>query len=304
MTVSSMTRLEAFGPLDWGLLAAAAMMWGASFLMMDVALDALHPGAVAWLRLVFGFATLACFPAARRPVPRGELRGIALLGLVWMAVPMLFFAIAQQWVASSLAGMINGAAPLFTVAVAAVWYRSVPRGWQFAGLLIGFVGVMAIYWPALSGVRASAIGAGLIVVATAMYGIAYNLAEPLERRNGALAVIWRAQLVAMIALTPFGLHGLGASSFDWPSLLAMVVLGAFCTGFAFLAFTTLVGRVGASRGSVAVYFVPVVAIILGVLFRGESVTAIALWGTALVLFGAYLTSRRPARRAVAAGRPR
>ncbi|HET7409730.1 MAG TPA: DMT family transporter [Paracoccaceae bacterium] len=284
--------LEAFAPLDWGLLAAVALMWGASFLLIDLGLDSLHPASVAWMRLAFGAATLACIPQARRPMARADWPLIALLGCVWMAVPFLLFAVAQQWIASSLAGMINGAAPLFTAAIAALWYGRAPRGWQLAGLVIGFAGVLAIYWPAIGGVRATALGAGLILLATFLYGIAFNLAEPLGNRNGALPVIWRAQLVALVVLSPVGLPGLAASPPALPGLLAMAALGCFSTGLALAAFTTLVGRVGAARGSVAVYFVPVVAIVLGVVFRGESVAPVAMLGTVLVLFGAWLTSRR------------
>lgn len=292
MSMNPRSRSDSFTSVDWVLLATAALMWGASFLMIDLSLDALHPAAVAWLRLVFGCATLACFPAARRVVPRPEWRWIALLGLVWMAVPFSLFAVAQQWIPSSLAGMINGAAPLFTAAVGALWYRSAPRSWQLAGLLLGFAGVMAIYWPAVLGVQASAAGAGLILLATFMYGIAFNMAEPLERRNGALAVIWRAEMVAALVLAPFGLYGLSASSFQWSSVAAAAGLGVFSTGLAFAAFAALLGRVGASRSSITVYFIPVVAIVLGVLFLGEAVASQALFGTALVLLGAYLTSRR------------
>ena len=72
----------------------------------------------------------------------------------------------------------------------------------------------------------------------------------------------------------------------------MVVLGALSTGLAFACFTVLVGRVGAARGSVTVYFIPVVAVVLGVVLAGEPVAALALAGTVMVLLGAYLTSRR------------
>jgi drug/metabolite transporter (DMT)-like permease len=56
--------------------------------------------------------------------------------------------------------------------------------------------------------------------------------------------------------------------------------------------TNLVGRVGSTRGSVAIYFVPVVAIILGVIVRDEKIHGIALAGMALVLIGAWVTSRK------------
>jgi drug/metabolite transporter (DMT)-like permease len=75
-------------------------------------------------------------------------------------------------------------------------------------------------------------------------------------------------------------------------VLAMLPLGVLGTGLAYVAMTVLVGRAGAARGSVSIYFVPVVAILLGVLFRDERVAAIALVGTSLVLVGAWLTSRR------------
>src|SRR5690554_4840940 len=208
MSAIQTESLDAFTAKDWGLLVAVALMWGGSFVLMDLGLKGLHPATITWLRLLFGVATLACMPAARRPLPRAEWPMVALLGTVWMAVPFLLFPVAQQWIASSLAGMINGAAPLFTAAVAALWYRRAPRRWQLSGLLIGFVGVLTIYWPTLDEMQATALGAGLILLATLFYGIAFNLASPLQKRNGALPVIWRALLVGLALSTPYGLYGL------------------------------------------------------------------------------------------------
>jgi drug/metabolite transporter (DMT)-like permease len=209
-----------------------------------------------------------------------------------MAAPFLLFPVAQQWIDSSLAGMINGAAPLFTVAVAAAWYRTVPGRWQLAGLATGFAGIIAIFLPTVEGAEATALGAGLILLATLLYGVAYNLAEPLQRRNGGLPVVWRALLVTLAMIAPFGLFGLVSSSFAWQGIAAMAALGVFGSGLAFVAFATLVGRVGAARASVTGYCIPVVAIVLGVVFRGESVGLLTLSGAVLVLIGAWLTSRR------------
>ena len=58
---------------------------------------------------------------------------------------------------------------------------------------------------------------------------------------------------------------------------------------------TLVGRAGATRGAVAVYFIPVVAIVLGVVFRGERIAPISIVGTGLVLLGAAFATRREVR---------
>ena len=287
---------HAFAPLDWALVAGVAVAWGASFLFIEIGLEHFEPGLVAFLRVLFGALTLALVPAARRPVPRSELPLVALLGVVWMTVPFVLFAVAQQWIDSSLAGMINAAAPLFTAVIAAIVVRGLPGRLQVAGLAVGFIGVVAVASPSLGQGESSTLGVVLVLLATLLYGCAFNLAGPLQRRNGALPVIWRAQLVALVFLAPVGAVGAAGSSFAWSSLAAMVVLGSVGTALAFLWFATLAGRVGPTRGSVSIYFLPIVAIALGALLRDETVHAAAILGTALVLGGAYLTSRKELER--------
>jgi drug/metabolite transporter (DMT)-like permease len=277
--------------------------WGASFLFIEIGLEHFDPGLVAFLRVLFGAMTLALIPAARRSVPRSELPLIALLGVVWMTVPFVLFAVAQQWIDSSLAGMINAAAPLFTAVIAAIVVRGLPGRIQVVGLAVGFLGVVAVTSPSLGEGESSTLGIGLVLLATVLYGCAFNLAGPLQRRNGALPVIWRAQLVALVLLTPVGAAGAAGSSFAWSSLAAMVVLGSVGTALAFIWFTTLAGRVGPTRGSLAIYFIPIVAIALGALLRDEPVHAAAIFGTGLVLVGAYLTSRREVERPRSAAKP-
>jgi drug/metabolite transporter (DMT)-like permease len=258
------------------------------------------------LRLAFGAVTLAAIPGARRSVPRSAWPAIALLGVVWMAAPFVLFAVAEQSIDSSLAGMLNGAAPLFTAAVAGLVAHRLPSRHRIAGLLIGFLGVLAISWPALRGAHATAAGAGLVVAATMLYGIAFNIAGPLQQRHGALPVIWRAELVAVGLVAPPGIATMADSAFAWSSLAAVFALGCLGTALAFVAFATLAGHVGSTRASVTVYFLPAVAIALGAMFRDETIAAVSLLGTVLVVVGAYLTSRTEpdeARRASVAALP-
>lgn len=238
-----------FTPLDWALLAGAALGWGASFLFIEIGLEHFSPGAVAFLRVLFGAVTLALIPAARGPVVRGDMPLVALLGVVWMTVPFLLFPIAQQAIDSSLAGMINASAPIFTAAIAAVLVRSRPTYGQSIGLAVGMLGVVAISVPSVQD-DSSAGGVLLVTLATFFYGCAINLASPLQRRNGAMPVIWRAQLVALVALTPAGVLGIADSGFAWSSLLALLVLGSVGTGAAFVWFSILAGRVGPTRSSI------------------------------------------------------
>jgi drug/metabolite transporter (DMT)-like permease len=271
---------RAFAPLDWALVAGVACTWVG--------------------RVFFGAVTLTAVPRARAPVPRSEWPQIALLGVLWMAVPFMLFSIAQQWIDSSLAGMINAAAPLFTAVVAGIVVRHLPGRIQAVGLVLGFVGVLAISWPSLGEGESTGVGVGLVLLATVLYGCAFNLAAPLQRRNGALPVIWRAQLVSLALLLPIAAASVASSDFELSSLLAVVALGSLGTAVAYVLFTTLVGRVGSTRGAVTIYLLPVVAIGLGAIVRDEPIHAAALLGTALVLAGAYLVSREERRAPVPA----
>src|SRR6187455_1608349 len=75
------------GAGSWLLLVAPGVIWGASFLFIAEALRSVGPNGVTFGRILIGFATLALFPAARRPLPREAWPGTALLGLIWMAFP-------------------------------------------------------------------------------------------------------------------------------------------------------------------------------------------------------------------------
>ena len=302
MIQSARSQHDAFAPSDWAWLVAVAAIWGASFLFIDIGVDHFHPAVVAFLRLWFGVAALATIPAARRAVPLSQWPAIAALGVVWMALPFLLFSIAQQSIDSSLAGMLNAAAPLFIALIGVVAFRRRPGPRQLVGLLVGFAGVVVVSWPAIVGAHASALGVSLVLLATLCYGFAGNLASPLQVRNGALPVVLRAALVALAVMTPLGLRGIADSTFAWSSLLAVAALGIFGTAVAFVGFTTLVGRVGAARGSVTIYFLPLVAMVLGAVVRDERIAALSIAGTALVLLGAYLASRAE-RRAVAQPQP-
>jgi drug/metabolite transporter (DMT)-like permease len=282
---------QPFATQDWACMGAVALMWGSSFLFIDIGVDHLAPTVVAGGRLACGAATLALVPAARRSVPAGAWPSLAALAVCWMAVPFVLFAVAQRHIDSSLAGMLNAAAPLCTALVAAAWARSLPERRRVAGLVIGFAGVVAVCLPTLGASESSGLGIGLVLLATLLYGVAFNLTARLQPRYGALPVIWRAQVIAAALLAVPAALALPDSEFAWSSVAAVAVLGSLGTAGAFAAFSTLAGRVGSTRASVTTYLLPAVAIVLGAVVRDERIAAASVGGCALILAGAYMTTR-------------
>ena len=280
-----------FETLDWLLLVSAAGIWGSSFLFMDVALDAEHPGLITWLRPVFGLAALASFPAARRPVERSDRGRLLVLGITWMAFPFTLFPLAQQWIDSSVTGMLNSAMPVATVLVGAVVFGVAVQRPQVLGVLVGIAGIFMIGLPTARGGDTSALGVVLVLLAVSSYGLAVNIAGPLQRKYGSLAVLSRVLAVAVVATTPFGIYGLTQSVWSAAAVGANLAVGIGGTGLAYAAAATLTGRIGAVRMSIVTYLIPVVASLLGVLVLDEVLGGWQVAGAVVLVGGAWSTTR-------------
>lgn len=285
------SRPERFGAGEWALLLGTALIWGSSYLWIELGLRALHPGVVSSLRVALGLLTISLLPGARIPLDPADRGRLWLLGLGWFGLPMITFPIAQDLgVASSVVGMLNGAMPLLTTAFAALLLGRSPRPRQIVGVCVGFLGLLLVSAPELAGADATAVGVLVILGTMAVGSLLVSVLVPLQQRYGALPVLRRTLTIALVATLPFAAYGLPRSSLDALSLAAMVPLGVMSTGLAFVLWTTLVGRTGASRGSIVSYLVPVVAVVLGVVVLGETVASIALMGAACILFGAWAVS--------------
>lgn len=292
LSTSEGLNREAFTLLDWSLFSGVAIIWGSSFLLMDIGLEVFEPGLITWMRVGLGAVTLWLFPDARKRVAREDRLRILVLSIVWVGIPFTLFPLAQQHVNSAVTGMLNGAMPIFAAAVGIAMLVRWPRRVTMTGLIMGLAGVVAISAPSVGEGRSGALGVGLVVAATACYGLAVNLAAPMQQRYGALPVMARALALATIWTAPLGIAGWSRSSFAWSALVAIAVAGIVGTGIAFGFMATLVGRVGATRASFIAYGIPVVALVLGVVFRDDHVTILALVGVVLVIAGALLASRR------------
>lgn len=273
--------------VDWALLVVPGVIWGASFLFIAEGLEAVAPNGVTFSRIAIGFLTLSLFPSARRPVARADWAGTAALGVLWLAFPLSMFPFAEQHVSSALTGMLNGATPLFVAAVASLLVRQLPDRGVITGLVVGLGGAVVMALPAMGGSN-SAFGVGLIVLALVSYGVALNVARPLQQRNGAVPVMWRALGVALILTAPLGLPDVLRGDWSLRPALAMLCLGAGGTAIANVLTATAAGRLGATKASATAFLIPVVALVLGVVIRHERVTALSLAGAAICLFGAAI----------------
>jgi drug/metabolite transporter (DMT)-like permease len=208
------------------------------------------------------------------------------------------FPHAEQHVSSALTGMLNGATPLFAAAVASVIARRLPSRAVLTGLIVGVAGAVLVAVPTLREGRNSTSGVLLIVVALACYGFAINLARPLQQRNGALPVVWRALAVAVLLTAPLGIPAVAHAHWTLRAALCLMALGALGTCVAYVLTAVAAGRIGAARASATTFLIPPVALVLGVLVRGEKVGVVSVVGGAVCVGGAWLIRRASLRPAL------
>lgn len=270
---------------------SVAAIWGSSFLFIDIGLDAFPPGLITLLRIASGAIALVLLPKPATKVDPDDRGRLLLLSVIWVAIPFTLFPIAEQYINSSVTGLLNGATPIFAATVAAILLRQRARGPLLAGIIIGFVGITLISLPSIGDGDNGARGVLLVLAATVCYGFAINLAAPLQQRYGSLPLMTRMLALATLWTIPYGVWEIDDASWELGPLIAVLVLGVLGTGVAFAIMGSLVGRVGSTRASFITYLIPVVSLALGVAFRSDTVAPLAIVGIVLVITGALMASR-------------
>ena len=289
MTRSALPRI--------GLLA---LIWGSGFLWIKLADRGFSPVEVTLARLALGAGLLFAVVLGRRgQVPRSAQIWvhIAVAALFANAVPYLLFAVAEQSVNSSTAGIINATTPLWTVVLAlAIHHQKAVTRWQAAGLVVGFAGALLIFTPWRTAAGLTSAGGLECLAASVSYAVSYVYLDRFLARRGIGAVVLSAcQLAAASVILAIALVVTGARTphVTATNVAAVAVLGIVGTGFAYVLNYQIITSEGATIASTVTYLLPVVAIVLGVLVLNESITVAVLAGIALVLGGVALTRRRP-----------
>ena len=218
-----------------------ALIWGSAFLWIKLADRGFSPVEVTLARLALGAAVLFAIVLARRePVPRSaRLWGhIAVAALFANAVPYLLFAVAEQTVDSSTAGIINATTPLWTVVLAlTVRHQKSVTSWQAGGLILGFAGAVLIFTPWHTAGGLLSAGGLECLAASVSYAVSYIYMDRFLARRGIGSVLLSAcQLAAAAVMLAAALAVSGAQTphVTAGDVAAIAVLGIIGTGIAVL----------------------------------------------------------------------
>jgi drug/metabolite transporter (DMT)-like permease len=266
------------------------------------------------LRLLLGAgaAVLAAAMLARRERPPRRLAlwgHLAVMAFVANIVPFFLFAWGEQRISSGRAGVLNATTPLATLLLALVALpQERPTPAKLGGLGLGFAGVVVLVAPWASGHGAEPLTGQLAcLTAASCYGVAFIYTRRFLGGTGLSPLVLAAcQLAVGTALLGAAAPLLARHPVTLAPRVAAAVLllGAFGTGVAYILYYGLVRDAGATSASMVTYLVPVAAVLLGVVALHEHVTWNLLAGAAVVIAGVALAEGRlrlRRRRAAAPG---
>jgi len=288
---------------NWVFFLALGFIWGSSYLFIKLAVDDFGTFTLVALRLLVGAALLwTVVRIARQPLPRERrIYGhLLVMALVNITIPFLLITWAERSVESSLAAILTAPVPLFAIILSALFLPDEPiRVNGVVGLIVGFIGVIIITSPGLS-------GGGSVIGELALLGAAfsYGVGAVYSRRNvrglaPMIPAVFQVTFAAAITTT-FALltEHPWTDTPDAQAIGSILWLGLAGSGVAYLLVFRLFQAWGATRTTLVAYIIPAVGIVLGFLVLNEPVDATLLLGTGLIVAGIGLVNSRFGRRRV------
>lgn len=286
-------------PLEIGLLAVLALLWGSSYLFIKIALTDIPPITLIAIRV--GIASLFLFAVMfwrGERFPRdGKIICMLLIQSVFNSLgAWTVLAWGQQHVESGLASVLNSTSPVFVFLITALLTRHerIDR-FRLAGACLGIAGVVLIIGPgALTGLgqhlggQLAIITGAIFYAGAAIYGKRFNTLPATV--TAAATMIWASIFLIPASLV---LDQPWTMTPSTPAILATLALSVFCTAIALLIYFRLLRTLGSMGVASQSYLRAGIGVLLGVLLLGESISPPVIGGILCTLVGVAIINLPP-----------
>jgi len=277
----------------WLALSAVYFVWGSTFLGIRYAIESIPPLSSAAVRFTLAGLVLGAFLAIRRGpsalrVTRRQLFSAALIGLLLLLGGNGFVVLSEQYIPIGVSALLVASVPLWIVVWRAV-AKDRPNRWTLVGVLIGFAGLTVLMRPGGGGAHNYFLGVALVMVASVSWALGSVaskvwLTPPKDPFvASAYQMVFGGLGCGMAAL----LHGEHFHPGAVTGTSAWATLYLVCAGslVAFSSYVWLLKNAPISIVSTYAYVNPIVAVALGALFLGESITMAVVVGGLIVVVG-------------------
>lgn len=289
----------------WALIAILSILWGGAFFLIEIGLRSYPPVTLVFMRLVLAVPPMwIAMRLMGERLPTGmRIWGLlAVVGALNCALPFILFFWGQQYLDSGYASILNATTPLWGVITAHFLTqdeKATPA--RIIGVMIGMAGIVVMIGPeAMKGLSNNLFAQLACIVSTIFYSFAAIYGRRLSQTElTPMAVATGQTLIAALMMVPVVAIVDQPWSLRMPRLdatLAGITLALFSTALAYTLYFRLIDRSGASNAQLVAFLMPILAVILGIAFLGESLSGGQIAGAALIAVGlAILDGRLVAR---------
>ncbi len=279
------------------LLSFLAFVWGASYLFIKVAVDEIEPAPMMFARLAIAATLLLAFLLWREGVGSGlrQLRAAAraglVLGFVNAAVPFTLLAWGEKHIDSGVAAIANSTVPIFNALLVIKFLPSerLSAG-RLVGVLVGFAGVGVLAGGNPDGGWWAAAGTLAVVVASLSYAVGSIYGQLRVRGTSGPVLATASMIGGALILLPFAAFQVPSQVPSWEATGSVLALAVAGTAAAQLVLFRMLRLHGSARAVLVTYLMPPIALFYGATLLGESITAAAVAGLALILGGVAIGS--------------
>lgn len=283
---------RSMAPATWGLLILLGFIWGGSFFFARVAVQHVPPMTLVLFRVAL--AAMALHLAfGRMPGFYQTLfarwRELLVMGLINNAIPFTLIFAGQTKIGAGLASILNATTPLWAVLVAQVFTTDEKISTaKLIGCALGLAGMVMLIGPAALGIADSPLWAKLAVIGAAVsYGFAASFGK--RFRDVSPRITATGQLTASsLIMLPLALMVDQPWTMEMPPVPvigAILALALISTAYAYVVFFRVLSIAGATSASLVTLLVPPAAILLGIVFLGETLSLTEAMGLGLIALG-------------------
>ena len=280
-------------PLDYLLLGTLSLIWASAFFNIKIATYSFGPVTIAFFRIFLGAIPVVLLCLAKRIKIEAFSKDwlwFASIGFINLVIPFFLIAYGVQKVQSNLAAILMATTPLSATILAHFFTENEKFSWfKSIGILIGFSGIVFLFSDKVLINKENILYAFAILLGSTCYVIGGILTLKISKKKNenvtASILIWGSIIVFPISMffeQPWNL----SPSLD--SMIALLYLGVFPTGIAWLLRFHILKNNGVVFQSQVAFLIPIFGVILGYIFLNELITSKVIVSLLLVILGIYL----------------
>ena len=282
--------------LDYFLLTILALFWASAFFNIKIATYSYGPLTIAFLRIFFGAipVVLLCYlKKIKIEAFSKDWYWFAAIGIINLVIPFFLIAYGVQKVQSNLAAILMASTPLTAAGLAHFFIKNEKINFvKSLGILIGFSGIVFLFFDDILINENNIFSAFLILFGSCFYVVGGLLTLKISNKKNenvtASILIWGTLVLLPVSLffeQPWNL----TPRLD--STLALIYLGIFSTGIAWLLRFYILKHNGLVFQAQVAYLIPIFGVILGFLILNEAITPKVIITLIAVIIGIYIVKK-------------